>query len=88
MEEDDWHFDAARFLAWTVGPIEPGQPPLLLALNAGDSAIDMILPHWPDLTGWRLQFASIEGAALGERQDAAASYELPPQSVVAFGGVS
>ncbi len=88
MEEDDWHFDAARFLAWTVGPIEPGQPPLLLALNAGDSPIDMILPRWPDLTGWRLQFASIEGAGLGERHDAAASYELPPESVVAFGGVS
>lgn len=88
MEDDDWHFDAARFLAWTVGPIEPGQPPLLLALNGGDTAIEMILPRWPDLGAWRLQFASIEAAALGDRYEIDGSYELQPRSVVAFGGVS
>jgi len=87
MEEGDWHFEAARFLAWTVAPPETGSPPILLALNASDEPLDMTLPRWHDQEhGWHLEFATFESAVTcGRIYRSGASFSLPPLSVVAFG---
>ncbi len=90
MHDGDWHFEAARFLAWTVAPLEAGHPPILLALNAGEEPIEMTLPRWHDQhPSWHLEFATFESTVTtGRVYESDARFVLPPFSVVAFGGTA
>ena len=89
MEEGDWHFEAARYLSWTVAPLEPERPPILLALNAGDESVEMTLPRWHEQNhSWTLLFATFESAAgIAQLHESGNTFHLPPLSVIAFGGV-
>jgi glycogen operon protein len=86
MQEQDWNFPEGRFLAYVLGPIEPGQPPVFIVLNAAPEAIEFRLPRMPEYKSWRqlLNTADIEQ----EAADFASGSEVmaPPRSVLAFAG--
>lgn len=88
MTEGDWHFEAARFLAWTVGPLHDGAAPVLVALNGSDKAMKTILPLWPGLTHWKHLFSTLdpEEQKTGGDWRWGAEFEVLPQSIVVFGG--
>src|ERR1700753_3929475 len=43
MTIDDWKFPEGRFLAYVLGPMEPGQPPIFVVLNAAPEEIAVAL---------------------------------------------
>ena len=38
MKEQDWNFPEGRFLAYVLGPAEPGHVPIFIVLNAAPEA--------------------------------------------------
>ena len=53
MKEQDWKFPEGRFLAYVLGPIEHGQPPLFIVLNAAPEEITFTLPKMPEYKSWQ-----------------------------------
>ena len=69
-----------------LGPIEHGQPPIFIVLNAAPEAIAFKLPKMPEYKSWQqlLNTADV-------RQEAAdfasgSETKAPPRSVLAFAG--
>jgi isoamylase len=86
MKEQDWKFPEGRFLAYVLGPIEAGQPPIFIVLNAAPEAIKFTLPKMPEYKNWRqlLNTADVKQtvAAFASGGEATA----PPRSVLVFSG--
>src|SRR5207248_736071 len=86
MKEQDWNFPEGRFLAYVLGPIEPGKPPIFIVLNAAPEAIAFKLPKLPEYKSWQqlLNTADVREtvAEFASGNDAKA----PPRSVLAFAG--
>src|SRR6266403_1421508 len=86
MKEQDWNFPEGRFLAYVLGPLEPGKPPIFIVLNAAPEAIAFKLPKLPEYKSWQqlLNTADVkqEVAEFASGSDAKA----PPRSVLAFAG--
>ncbi len=53
MKEQDWNFPEGRFLAYVLGPVEHGQPPIFIVLNAAPEAIAFKLPKMPEYKSWQ-----------------------------------
>src|SRR3982074_2195897 len=53
MKEQDWNFPEGRFLAYVLGPIEPGGAPIFIVLNAAPEAIAFKLPTMPEYNKWQ-----------------------------------
>ena len=86
MTEQDWNFPEGRFLAYVLGPVEQGQAPIFIVLNAAPEAIAFKLPKVPEYNNWEqvLNTAGSEQAILSFAS--AADAEAPPRSVLAFAG--
>jgi len=86
MTEADWRFPNGHFLSYVLGPIEPGQAPLFLVLNAAPQAIDFTLPSVPECTAWTRAFDT--SSATPKRGAVAAGTRLtaPERSVLVFSG--
>src|SRR5256885_979777 len=86
MKEQDWNFPESRFLAYVLGPLEPGKPPIFIVLNAAPEAIAFKLPKLPESKSWQqlLNTADVREtvAEFASGNDAKA----PPRSVLAFAG--
>ena len=86
MKQEDWNFPDGRFLAYMLGPAEPGQQPIFIVLNAAPEAIRFRLPKVTEYKGWQqlLNTADVKQ----EVADFASGGELtaPPRSVLAFAG--
>jgi glycogen operon protein len=52
MTEQDWKFPDGRFLAYVLGPVEPGQPALFIVLNAAPEPITASFPKLPEYGRW------------------------------------
>ena len=53
MKEDDWNFPEGRFLAYVLGPMEQGQAPIFIVLNAAPEEIAFKLPEMPEYKSWQ-----------------------------------
>ena len=86
MQESDWGFSEARFLAYVLAPLSARGAPLLVVLNAGKDAIPFVMPEWPGSTRWSFLLttggAKPEPAKLVVGTKAAA----PGRSITLFAG--
>src|SRR3982074_648466 len=86
MKEQEWNFPEGRFLAYVLGPIEHGQAPIFIVLNAAPEAITYKLPKLPEYKTWQqlLNTADVKQAIAGFASGTEAT--APPRSVLAFAG--
>ena len=86
MKEQDWNFPEGRFLAYVLGPAEPGHAPIFIVLNAAPEAIAFQLPKMPEYNKWQ-QLLNTADVKQTTRDFASASEaSAPPRSVLAFAG--
>ncbi len=62
MKEADWNFPEGRFLAYVLGPMEQGQPPIFIVLNAAPEEIAFKLPQMPEYKNWQQVLNTTEAA--------------------------
>jgi isoamylase len=88
MKEQDWKFPEGRFLAYVLGPVEPGQPPIFIVLNAAPEAIAFKLPKMPEYRSWQqlLNTADVKQTVADFASGSEA--KAPPRSVLAFSGTA
>jgi glycogen operon protein len=86
MKEKDWNFPEGRFLSYVLGPIEPGQSPIFIVLNAAPETIAFKLPKLPEYKSWRqlLNTADVKQAVADFASGS--DTQAPPRSVLAFSG--
>jgi glycogen operon protein len=86
MKQEDWNFPEGRFLAYVLGPTEPGGEPIFIVLNAAPEQIAFKLPKLPEYKTWQqlLNTADVKQ----EVRDFASGSEAKaaPRSVLAFAG--
>ena len=80
MKEPDWNFPEGRFLAYVLGPLEQGQAPIFIVLNAAPEEIAFKLPKMPEYKSWQQVLNTDRDAkqtsvefALGRRDQGAAA---------------
>jgi isoamylase len=61
MKQDDWYFPDARFLAYSIGPLDASGVPILIVINGSAEAIALKLPSWRTYAGWRCAFSTATG---------------------------
>jgi len=86
MKESDWKFPDGRFLAYVLGPMEPGQPPIFIVLNAAPEEIGFTMPKMPEYKNWQQVLNTTEVNQAGADLAAGAQTRAPPRSVLAFAG--
>jgi isoamylase len=86
MKESDWKFPDGRFLAYVLGPVEPGQPPIFIVLNAAPEEIGFTMPKMPDYKSWQQVLNTTEAQQISVDLAAGAATKAPPRSVLAFAG--
>jgi glycogen operon protein len=88
MKEEDWKFPEGRFLAYVLGPIERGQAPIFIVLNAAPEEIAFKLPKLPEYKAWQ-QLLNTADVKQGFADVASGSEaKAPPRSVLAFAGLA
>ena len=88
MTQQDWNFPDGRFLAYVLGPLEQGQAPVFIVLNAAPEAIGFKLPVMPEYKSWRQALNTTESQQTEADFAAGAEIEAPPRSVLAFAGAA
>ena len=53
MKEADWNFPEGRFLAYVLAPMEQGQAPIFIVLNAAPEEIAFTLPRMTEYKNWQ-----------------------------------
>ena len=86
MTEQDWNFPEGRFLAYVLGPVEQGQAPIFIVLNAAPEAIAFKLPKVPEYKNWQQVLNTADSEQTTAHFASAADAEAPPRSVLAFAG--
>jgi glycogen operon protein len=88
MTEADWKFPDGRFLAYVLGPMEPGQAPIFIVLNAAPEQIGFTMPKMPEYKSWQQVLNTTEVEQTGPSLAAGAQIMAPPRSVLAFAGAA
>ena len=86
MKEADWNFPDGRFLAYVLGPMEQGQAPLFIVLNAAPEAIDFRLPQMAEYANWQQVLNTAQTVQTPADFVSGAETKAPPRSVLAFAG--
>ncbi len=86
MTEQDWNFPEGRFLAYALGPLQQGKPPLYIVLNASAQAIEFVFPPLPECTGWALQLNTAEPVQKLQDFNCGSKWQVPARSVLVFAG--
>jgi isoamylase len=86
MTERDWNFPEGRFLAYALGPLEPGKPPLYIVLNAAPEVIEFLLPTLPERSHWTLLLNTAVPVQKEETFETGAKRQAPARSVLVFAG--
>ena len=79
MKEADWNFPEGRFLAYVLGPMEQGQAPIFIVLNAAPEEIAFKLPKMAEYKNWQQVLNTTEAVQsaprlrLGRRDQSAAA---------------
>ena len=88
MQEGDWNFPEGRFLAYVLGPMEPGQPPIFIVLNAAPEEIAFKLPGMTEYKSWQQVLNTTEAVQSFTGYASGAEASAPPRSVLAFTGAA
>ena len=88
MTEDDWNFPESRFLAYVLGPAQPGQAPVFIVLNAAPEPIAFKLPKMPEYRSWRQLLNTANDSQSTTDFAAGADTEAPSRSVRVFSGAA
>jgi glycogen operon protein len=84
MSEQDWKFPEGRFLAYVLGPIEPGAPSLYIVLNAAPEEIEFTFPALPSECRWTKVLDTTADTKGGEVFPSGSKLTAPARSVLAF----
>ncbi|HVJ24464.1 MAG TPA: glycogen debranching protein GlgX, partial [Burkholderiales bacterium] len=88
MQEADWNFPEGRFLAYVLAPMEQGQPPIFIVLNAAPEEIAFTLPKMPEHKNWQQVLNTTEAVESASNFASGAETKAPPRSVLAFAGMA
>jgi glycogen operon protein len=89
MVEKDWQFPEGRFLAYVLGPAEPGGEPVYVVLNAAPESIAYTLPKLPEYARWTLLLdTTIASGGETETHQSGTDAKAPPRSVLVFAGAA
>jgi glycogen operon protein len=88
MKEADWNFPEGRFLAYVLAPMEQGQAPIFIVLNAAPEEIAFKLPQMPDYKNWQQVLNTTEVVQTPTGLASGAETSAPPRSVLAFAGAA
>jgi glycogen operon protein len=88
MTESDWKFPEGRFLAYVLGPIEHGQAPIFIVLNAAPEAIAFKLPEMTEYKSWQQVLNTAEDVQATADFTSGAETKAPARSVLAFAGAA
>jgi len=88
MTEEDWKFPEGRFLSYVLGPVEQGQPPIFIVLNAAPEQITFKLPTMTEYKSWQRVLNTTDIVQTSADYHPGAETEAPPRSVLAFAGQS
>jgi len=86
MKESDWKFPEGRFLAYVLGPMEQGQAPIFIVLNAAPEEIAFKMPKMTEYKRWQQVLNTTDNAPATADFAAGAEMKAPPRSVRAFAG--
>ena len=86
MKETDWIFPDGRFLAYVLGPMEQGQAPIFIVLNAAPEEIAFKLPRMSEYNSWQQVLNTTDNTPATPDFAAGAEMKAPPRSVLAFAG--
>ena len=86
MTEQDWNFPEGRFLAYVLGPMEQGQAPIFIVLNAAPEEIAFRLPRITEYRNWRQVLNTAVNKQTPGDFAAGIDAKAPPRSVLAFAG--
>ena len=86
MKEQDWNFPEGRYLAYVLGPIEPGQAPIFIVLNAAPEAIAFKLPTIPEYRNWQQVLNTADAKQTAAEFASGSELKASPRSVLAFAG--
>jgi glycogen operon protein len=86
MKQEDWNFPEGRFLAYVLGPTEPGGEPIFIVLNAAPEQIAFKLPKLAEYKSWQ-QLLNTADVKQEVRNFASGSEaKAASRSVLAFAG--
>jgi isoamylase len=86
MKEGDWNFPEGRFLSYVLGPLEPGQTPIFIVLNAAPEEIAFKLPKMTEYKSWQRVLDTTEAKQTTANFASGADTKASPRSVLAFAG--
>jgi len=86
MKESDWNFPEGRFLAYVLGPLEPGGSAIFIVLNAAPEEIAFKLPKMTEYKSWQQILNTTEARLNTVDFLPGADSKAPPRSVLAFAG--
>jgi isoamylase len=86
MKEADWKFPEGRFLSYVLGPMEQGQAPIFIVLNATPEEIAFKLPKMTEYKSWRQLLNTADDNQASADFASGADTKAPPRSVLAFAG--
>jgi isoamylase len=86
MKESDWNFPEGRFLAYVLGPLEQGQSPIFIVLNAAPEEIAFNLPKMPEYKNWKQVLNTAESGQKSVELASGADTRAAPRSVLVFAG--
>jgi isoamylase len=86
MTQSDWNFPEGRFLAYVLGPMEPGHAPIFIVLNAAPEEITFELPKMPEYRNWQQVLNTTEIRQTTADFVSGAQTKAPPRAVLAFAG--
>ena len=88
MTQQDWKFPAARFLSYVLAPVEQGQPPLYIVLNAAHETIAVTLPRLPECQNWTAIINTASPAQAGRELAADSTIQVPACCVLLLSGAA
>jgi isoamylase len=88
MTDEDWKFPEGRFLSYVLGPVEQGQPPIFIVLNAAPEEIAFKLPTMTEYKSWQRVLDTTELVQNTVEFVPGVETKAPPRSVLAFAGQS
>jgi isoamylase len=88
MTEEDWRFPEGRFLAYVLGPAEPGGEPVYIVLNAAPQPIEFTLPMLPEYSRWTCLINTAVAVTETEAYESGTEAKAPPNSVLVFAGAA
>ena len=86
MTEADWNYPEGRFLAYVLGPSEPGGAPIFIVLNAAPEEIAFQLPKMPEYKNWWQVLNTADNVQGTAEFASGTETKAPPRAVLAFSG--